>query len=170
MLNVKPTIERLRTLFEERDGVLYWRQRSNPHSSMQAGDRAGRVNDKGYVTVRVDGVVLRGHAIVWALHYGAYPEGMLDHRNRCRSDNRIENLRPATNSANNANRASSRTSTSKYLGVSWKKQIGAWRATITKDGRHVFLGHFHSEIEAAVAYNNAAQRHHGQFACLNDVP
>jgi hypothetical protein len=38
------------------------------------------------------------------------------------------------------------------------------------DGKYIWIGTFHSELEAARAYNEAALKHHGEFASLNDVP
>lgn len=58
---------------------------------------------------------MRLHRLAWALHFGAWPVGPLDHRNRSRADNRIANLRIALPSENSRNRAAS--SRTGYLGV-----------------------------------------------------
>ena len=166
MSKQKPTIERLRTLLEERDGVLYWLDKSSKHSMMEAGDKAGRINNKGYITVMVDGVEMKGHVIVWALHHGAYPDSMLDHKNRVKSDNRIANLRPATDSLNAVNKVK-KVGASEYRGVSFVKLTGRWQAHITKEGVKRTIGTFDTEREAADAYNRAAVVAFGEFALLN---
>jgi hypothetical protein len=51
----------------------------------------------------------------------------------------------------------------------WHKQKGNWRAYITIMGKHVHLGGFGSEVEAARAYNKAALKHFGEFAKLNVI-
>lgn len=153
----------------EVDGVLYWNQSPSKHSGINYGDIAGYINSKGYVSVCVDGKPMKGHIIVWALHHGEYPGCTLDHKNRVRHDNRIENLRPASLSGNASNRASSRKASSEYLGVSFRPRQQDWRATIWKDGRQIFLGGFDTEEAAAVAYNTAAARLHGEFASLNQI-
>lgn len=166
MSKQKPTIERLRTLLEERDGVLYWLAKSSKHSMMAAGDKAGRINNKGYITVMVDGVEMKGHVIVWALHHGAYPDSMIDHKNRVKSDNRITNLRPANDSLNAVNKVT-RAGSSEYRGVSFVKLTGRWQAYITKEGVKRTIGTFDTEREAADAYNSAAVVAFGEFALLN---
>jgi len=44
---------------------------------------------------------------------------------------------------------------------------GKFRAHIRKNRRHFYLGDFHSAEDAARAYDAAAIRLHGKFACLN---
>lgn len=165
----KPSVNRLRELLYEVDGVLYWRQSPSKHSPINHGDEAGYTTKKGYVRVTVDGCAMRGHIIVWALHHGEYPSCQLDHKNRIRDDNRIDNLREASNSGNASNRSAAKGGSSKYLGVSRRERQQDWRATIWKDGRQVFLGGFSSENDAARAYNAAAIRLHGVFASLNQI-
>jgi hypothetical protein len=57
--------------------------------------------------------------------------------------------------------------TSIYKGVSWIVRESKWRARIKLDGKEVYLGRFHSEIEAAEAYDEAAREHFGAHARLN---
>jgi len=40
-------------------------------------------------------------------------------------------------------------------------------AGITADNEKYHLGYFTNEIQAAKAYDNAARKHHGEFASLN---
>ena len=96
-------------------------------------------------------------------------KGMLiDHINRNGMDNRRANIRPATYSQNSYNRNKhSRPSTSKYKGVSRRKQKKKWNARITVEGKQKWLGSFEDEIEAAKAYDRAAKKYHGEFASLN---
>lgn len=55
----------------------------------------------------------------------------------------------------------------KYRGVSWSKRNRRWRARIVVGGRQLTLGYFKNKIDAAVAYDEAAEINHGQFAKLN---
>lgn len=116
------TVEFLRECFDSRDGVLYWRERPVAHfqrpadhitfAKKHAGKPAGKLGVNGYVTVglRIDGraISMAAHRIVWALHHGCWPEKHLDHINRVRHDNRIENLREVTVAENNRNCATRR--------------------------------------------------------------
>jgi HNH endonuclease/AP2 domain len=125
-----------------------------------AGTVIGTRRAKGYFVAMVDGKSYRVHHLVWMYHHGHFvPE--LDHINRDRGDNRIENLRPCTHSQNLGN---SRARVHKYKGVTFCKATEKWRAQMNGH-----LGRFDTIEEAALAYNAAAIEHFGEFAHLNKV-
>lgn len=95
------------------------------------------------------------------------PEIFCDHRDTDGLNNQKHNLRTATRTQNNANKKSSKSSTSSFLGVSYHKSRNNWRATIFKDYKQIHLGSFKTEIEAAKAYDKHALEIHGEFANLN---
>ena len=90
----------------------------------------------------------------------------VDHINGNRLDNRIENLRLATQSQNQRNASPRPNGTSKYKGVHWCKTNKKWRAGIWL-GKRINLGRFDIEIDAAKAYDKAAKKHFGAFARTN---
>lgn len=91
------------------------------------------------------------------------PNVIVDHINGDGLDCRKANLRLATPTQNARNvRVRGR-----YRGVSWDKCRGKWRARIQVDGKTLFLGYFDTAEEAAKAYDEAALKHHGEFASLN---
>lgn len=92
---------------------------------------------------------------------------LVDHRNRDTFDNRRCNLRRANHSQNGANARSHRDSISPYLGVSWHQNTRKWTAKIQVLGKQQYLGLYEDEVRAAVAYDRAAERCHGEFARLN---
>ena len=97
------------------------------------------------------------------------PAGMyVDHINQNGLDNRKANLRLATRFQNARNRPkTSRATSSKYKGVTYRPAQDKWTATIFANGRNLHLGHFRTQIEAAKAYDRAAKEHYGPFAALN---
>ena len=60
-------------------------------------------------------------------------------------------------------------SSSKYRGVSYSERSKSWRAGIKVKGKTISLGVFASEDQAALAYNEAAQKYFGAFAYQNPV-
>jgi len=107
------------------------------------------------------------HQIV-AERMGLRPE-RCDHWNQNRLDNRRKNIRAADGLTNQVNRRLSRNNTSGYKGVSRFADTGKWRAAIGYKRRQVHLGLFANRKAAARAYNKAALRYFGDFACLNKV-
>lgn len=94
---------------------------------------------------------------------------IIDHRDHNGLNNQKSNLRIATSSQNAANRRSAKNSASKYLGVHWFRPTGVWYAIIKKNDTVKRLGYFKYEINAAIAYNEAAKEIHGEFANLNII-
>jgi hypothetical protein len=92
---------------------------------------------------------------------------MVDHINHNTLDNRKSNLRFVTPSQNQMNMKLHKKGSSRFKGVWWSKQHCKWCAQIEVNGKDRYLGSFLNEIEAAKAYNKAAQELFGQFAFLN---
>ena len=96
------------------------------------------------------------------------PAGMdIDHVNRNPLDNRKCNLRVATRSQNNANKAQREGS---FKGACWRPIPRRWKAYIKVDHKQIHLGYFSNAVDAAKAYNAAALKYFGEFARLNVIP
>ena len=102
---------------------------------------------------------------------GEAPEG----KSIDRIDNTIgyfpSNCRWSNSQEQSRNRRSclSRKMSSKYKGVVLLKKRGTWKATIRTGEKRLELGTFKTELEAALSYNEAAKKYHGEFACLNTI-
>lgn len=77
------------------------------------------------------------------------------------------NLRIATSQQNTWNQRPTGRSISGFKGVFWRKNRGHFFASIAADRVYHYLGSFSCPVEAAKAYDEAAKRLHGDFACLN---
>lgn len=97
------------------------------------------------------------------------PKGMMvDHINGDGLDNRKSNLRICTHAENNRNRKPD--FGRKYKGVSKDSHSPKlWRAQISINNRRTFIGLFKTEVEAAIAYNTEAKKHHGKYARINEL-
>ena len=125
------------------------------------GSVAGTKNSIGYVCIQIDSKKYLAHRLAWLYVHGNFPEKYLDHMNEIRDDNRIINLRLATNQENQHNRSSAKQDgTSGYLGVGWHKQHGKWIARIQLNGRRKHLGLFNTAEEASKAYVTAKRKLH----------
>lgn len=100
---------------------------------------------------------------------GAHGGEIVDHINHQTLDNRRANLRRCTNAQNQANRQKGTGYTSRYKGVSWNTKQACWVAFIKVDRKSQCLGVFSDEESAAAAYDVAARKLFGEFACLNNV-
>ena len=128
----------------------------------------GCVTSNGYRYIKVDGKLQLAHRLAWFYHYGVEPDGLIDHINGDRCDNRIENLRLATYSQNSANAKRHTRNTSGLKGackvLRRGKWTGKWQASITFQRKQIALGYFDTKEEAHEAYMDAARKHQGEFA------
>ena len=158
------TPERLRELlrYEPQTGLFWWLIRTSNRVNM--GKPAGSFDRYGYRCIRIDRRDYRAHRLAWLHVYGAWPSDCLDHINGERSDNRIGNLREATNSENQHNRGKSSNNTSGFKGVTWHASESKWQAQIGINGKIKYLGKFTCKHAAHAAYCDAATQHHKEFA------
>jgi hypothetical protein len=167
-----PSQEYLKACFSYNplSGLLRWKKRPREHfksdlafhrfNALFADNHAGYKDDKGYISVYMDGKHLKAHRIIWMLVNGHYPKHQIDHINTIRSDNTIDNLREASHSQNQMNTNVYKTNKLGIKGVWFDVDKGRFRSKLRK--KH--LGSFKTIEEAKAAYDKAASAEYGDFA------
>ncbi len=151
------TAEKLRSIlnYESETGIFTWKVSNS--NRVKVGAVAGSPNGHGYLCIKVLNRLYRAHRLAWLYVRGEWPKDQLDHINRDRSDNRIDNLREATNKQNLQNRSKSSTNTSGHTGIYWDKRASKWVAKIRHNQKLIHLGYF-TDIEDAIAARKAAEK------------
>ena len=134
--------------YDPESGELYWRL--DRSAAVRAGMPAG-TDHEGYKRLKLGKGKYLAHRVAYLLQTGAWPDGLLDHRNRVKSDNTWANLRPAT-LIENANNRSFR-GDGKLAGVDYRG--GKYRARIRVADKLITLGTFTDEKAAHACYVNA---------------
>lgn len=152
--------------YDPETGDFTWKVERNSHGGkIYPGRKAGGKNN-GYIQIKLFGRIYRAHHLAWLFVTGEWPPvgKDMDHANRDRADNRWANLRLASRSENNINRALSAQNISGCSGVTWNDEIGKWHARITKAGRIHLLGHFEDVNAAIAARKKAENAMYGEFS------
>lgn len=131
------------------------------------------IGKKGYVEIRIKGILYYGHRLAWFYMKGEWPMDAagkpirVDHENLIKSDNIWLNLRLVTNAENAMNTGLMSTNTSGYKGVSFHSVVGMYRATIKHEGQLIHIGYRSGARDAALIYDEAALQRFGEFAKTN---
>lgn len=141
--------------YDQESGVFVWKVAKK---GLAKGTIAGNTRPDQYKRIVIDGKCYYAHRLAWMYVYGSFPKHQIDHINRNPNDNRILNLRLATQKQNLENTSKSQKNTSGFKGVSWMKRTGKFRAFITHNQKYHHLGVFDTAIEAKNAYTQATQR------------
>ena len=150
-----------RLQYLEDTGEFRWISAPNHYT---VGNAAGSLDGQGYRRISIDGRLYKAHRLAWAFVYGEMPISEIDHINGNRDDNRISNLRLANRFINTQNVSTRKDSTSGYMGVSFYRPTGKWKAQIKCAGKTTHLGYHLTPELAHAAYMDAKQKLHPGFA------
>ena len=121
-------------------------------------------NEKGYYNVDLyisnKRKTLRVHKLVVEYFLNHKGDGtmkiVIDHIDNDKSNNTADNLQLITNRQNSSKtlKKINGLTSSKYVGVTWNKQIKKWIAQIQINKKHIHIGCFINEYDAYLAYKN----------------
>jgi len=94
-------------------------------------------------------------------------ELQVDHIDKNRQNNNLNNLRMVTPQQNASNRNKQKNSSSKYKGVCFKKNEKKWQARITINLKTIQIGYFNTQEEAAKAYNDYIDQNNLEYYSKN---
>ena len=163
MLSDSELLQFLRDNTRYEDGWLICTNRW--HNKLRVGQKLGKLK-RQYYCISVFGRWYKAHRLIFLMFNGYLPE-VVDHKDRDKLNNCIDNLRAATKAQNERNRTKYSNNTSGYKGVWLDKRSQKWIAEITVNGKSLKLGTFRTPESAAEAYDSAALKYHADFSCLN---
>lgn len=120
---------------------------------------AGTLCKDGYIAVKVKGVQYKIHRIIMYIINKNYDQSLtIEHKDRCRTNNRKYNLTTATSKEQCENRSVGKirsSNTSGIIGVSFNKKAGKWVSYIGVKGKRIPLGTYENWFEAVCARKSA---------------
>lgn len=173
-----PSPELLRQLlqYEAETGRMFWLPRDDKHFYQRPDGKysvskswntkfAGKeaftsISAIGYKVANIFNRAMYAHRVIWALHYGSYPQHQIDHINGDILDNRISNLRDVPQRQNMQNCSVSRANKSGVTGVRWNKAASKWHSYIWVNYECLSLGYF-SDFDIAVGVRKQAEKQYG---------
>lgn len=151
-----PPLDELEAAFsyDPDTGIITWNEPPRYKPQLK-GKPAGHPNNHGYIKIIFRGQGYNASRIAWKLHYREDPprDREIDHINRDRADNRIENLRLVDGSQNCLNRNVRVTNTSGVTGVKrggWKRK----RWEVSYRGKYIGI---YDTLDEAIAARQAAE-------------
>ena len=161
------TQERVRELFEYREGKLYWQKSGKGRNHKRAGHKQ---TNRTYWRIAVNRKRYLEHCLIFLYFHGFIPN-QIDHisdklTTEGVKSNLIDNLRPISASANIQKRPKT-WGKEKYRGVYWLKSAKKWMAHTKYHGKKIHLGYFLTIESAAKAYDEFIIKHYDKFAYLN---
>lgn len=144
----------VQSVLEYKDGVLYWKKSGRSSSYKDA---------KEYMRIGIGGKRYLQHRIIYLLFHGYLPS-VVDHIDGDTTNNKIENLRAATNTENLQNMKLCPSNTSGGKNVSWDKKAKKWLVMLRVNGANKYLGLFKDFEFADLVASEARHKFHGQFA------
>jgi len=143
---------------------LFTRIGSTKLSNGKIGEVAGSVNRDGYRYLTFAGGKYKAARLAWAYCHGSCPQHLLiDHVNRARDDDRINNLRLADDYQNSSNHPIHVHNQCGVKCVYFHKQANKWCAELRHMKKRYYLGLYDRIEDAEMAVRARRVELHQQF-------
>ncbi len=156
------TQKTLQELVEYHDGVLVAKIKFA--DKVVVGNTLGARNKDGYIQLSIQKKKYYAHRLVYLYHHGYMPD-YVDHIDGDKSNNRIENLRPASLHQNNYNVKTPKSNKSGVKNVHWNKKNNNWNVTLAANNKSMYFGAFDDLELASLVAEEARNLYHGEYAC-----
>ena len=157
------TQEEVKQAFNYVNGALTWAIR--PANCVHIGDKAGFLDNQGYLRVRFKGKLWLVHQLVYVMFHGSVPK-MIDHIDQNKTNNCIENLRSVTKAENTYNCKARCNNISGAKNVHWNKRFGKYFVRLKANGVMHYFGAYRDLEFAELVAIEARDIYHKQFAYL----
>ena len=127
------------------------------------GDTAGALHSLGYIFLSIDNNTYTAHRLAWFYCFESWPLHFIDHIDRNRSNNKLDNLREATRMDNGCNMSIRKDNSTGYKGVSYNKSRNNYVARLTVHGVKLYIGSYKTALEASEARETTAKELQGNF-------
>lgn len=154
------TQEYLHTLFEYKDGILYWKKAKE---KVTVGNNAGCISNTGYLCVGIDRTPFLNHRVIFMMHKGYMPI-MIDHIDGNKLNNKIENLRETTRGQNRMNSKLQSNNISGAKNVNWNKKHKKWYVQLSAEGKKLYFGSYFDLNVARFVAETMRHKYHKQFS------
>jgi hypothetical protein len=149
--------------FYYKNNDLYWLE--DYCNKKVAGKQVGTTNSSGYKQVILNKKSFMVHRIIYEMFKGKIPDKLqIDHIDRNKINNSLDNLRLCTNSENCMNKAAQCNNKYNSKGIYFDKEYQKFRVRIRKNNKRFYLGRFDTLEEATKIYLEAARELHGEFS------
>lgn len=167
MINNNKLYNECLTRYEVVDGKLINKQNIKGNIK-KVGEEAGYFDERcGYRKVRVSGKMYYTHRIIYLMHHGYMPESSLDHIDRNKTNNKIENLREVSVQCNARNIDTPVNNKTGVKGIYLKAD--KYGACIRVNKKKIYLGTF-DNLDLAVLSRWNAEVEYGFPNCCTDSP
>ena len=148
-MDVQTLYNYLHAIFRYENGNLYYKKQIV--NKIQIDQKAGSFKNTGYWGIQINNKKYQAHRLIFLYHHGYLPK-YIDHIDRNKLNNKIENLREITNADNKHNTPQRKDNKIKYKGINWHKKVKKWVAQIQINGKKKHIGYFVSPELAYAAY------------------